>query len=208
MVFHVVKIFSLPLTPLRKLSYWLTREGDTMQKMAVKNSRRKERRVIRQAVILTFFTAFLLAVAVSFGISKLTGHYMRDLQASIRIWEYERLQTTDDGEPVSRSAYALEKLRENFESLPVVQTGLDYLEKLINNPEFREQLTRSIFRSSGGIINFTGGVLGRFVSLLCDLLLTIFFALLFLMKFAEYSQSGKGRRSSSEYIVRNFFNGI
>ncbi|MBE6376233.1 MAG: AI-2E family transporter [Lentisphaerae bacterium] len=208
MIYYLVKCAGLPLVPLKKLSGILARKADEAPVFPAGKVRHKERRIIRQSVVLTFCTALVMVVLISFGISKLTGHYMRDLQTSIRIWEHERLRTTDDGEPVSRSEYAFEKIRDNFESLPVIQSGLDYLQKLINNPEFRDQLTRSIFRRSGGIINFTGGVLGRFISLLCDLLLTVFFALLFLMKFAEYSSSGKGKLTGSEYIVRNFFNGI
>ena len=208
MIYYLVKCAGLPLVPLKKLSGMLARKADEAPVFPAGKVRHKERRIIRQSVVLTFCTALVMVVLISFGISKLTGHYMRDLQTSIRIWEHERLRTTDDGEPVSRSEYAFEKIRDNFESLPVIQSGLDYLQKLINNPEFRDQLTRSIFRRSGGIINFTGGVLGRFISLLCDLLLTVFFALLFLMKFAEYSSSGRGKFTGSEYIVRNFFNGI
>jgi predicted PurR-regulated permease PerM len=85
---------------------------------------------------------------------------------------------------------------------------LDYIGKIINDPATREQLFKSMMRNSGGIINLTGGVLGGIVSFLADLLLTVFFALLFLSKFAEFSGSGNKKRSGSEYIVRSFFNGI
>jgi predicted PurR-regulated permease PerM len=61
---------------------------------------------------------------------------------------------------------------------------------------------------SGNLLDITGGMLGFAVSFFCDALLTIFFTLLFLLKFAEYSALGDGKKSGSEYIVRNIFNGI
>ena len=211
--FLLTLLFSVIFSPLRKLSSILTRKNSGETLPPADETVRQKREIVRQSVILTVLTALALALAAAFGVSKLTGHYMSNLQQSIRLWETARAHTADKEtkKPVSRYSYALEKLRENFESLPIVQTGLDYLAKLMKNPEVRDQLTRSALRSSGGILNLTGGVIGWFAALVCDILLAIFFALLFLIKFAEVSSSSAEKRpgaSGSEYIVRNFFNGI
>lgn len=207
-IFWGLKIFSLPILPLKKLAEILSRKGEELSPQATEKQQRQK--VIRQAVTLSCVTVLLIAGAAGFGISKLTGHYMKNLQKSIRVWEQRQINSlkNEPEAPVSKYSIALSQLKENLDSVPLLQHGLEYLEKMIHNPEFRDQITRRILRTSGGIVNFTGTVIGGIISLLCDLLLTVFFALLFLFKFAEFTNSGKGNHSGSEYIVRMFFNGI
>ena len=164
-----------------------------------------QQHIIRQSITLCCITVLVIIVAVFFGVSKLTGHYMKNVQHSIRSWEHEQIKELKNG----TSADALfAKVQENFKSIPMAQRGLDYLKKVINSPQIREQIIRNMISRNGGIVNFTGTVIGGVVSFFCDLLLTIFFSLLFLFKFAEYSNSGTEKRPGSEYIVRMFFSGI
>jgi predicted PurR-regulated permease PerM len=204
-----VKIVSFFAFPLKKLSNLLLKKADEPFKKISAAQNSNDKKIIRQAVAMTTITALIIACAAMFGISKLTGHYMKNVQNSIYLWE-KNSAANNNGTVSSTDKYnyALEQLKENFESIPLVQYGLDYIGKIINDPATREQLFKSMMRNSGGIINLTGGVLGGIVSFLADLLLTVFFALLFLSKFAEFSGSGNKKRSGSEYIVRSFFNGI
>ncbi|MBR7131684.1 MAG: AI-2E family transporter [Lentisphaeria bacterium] len=203
--FLLTASFSYAFYPLKRLSILLSRKGDTSGRSITRHRKQKEQSIIRQSVILTALIAALIIVLAGFGISKLTGHYMKNLQRSIRVWETTR---QDQGSASGKYNYAMEKLRENFESIPLVKTGLDRLEKIINDPGKRDQIISNIIRSNGGIVNITGGVVGGIAAFLADILLTIFFSLLFLLKFAEYSRAKSGHASGSEYIVRNFFNGI
>ncbi len=205
--FLLTKVVSAITFPLKKLSLQLTRKSEDQPEKKATDAKKQSMKTVRQAVILTSITALIIAGAALFGISKLTGHYMHDLQLSIRHWEAERLMS-NDGDGQSRTGYVLEKLRNNFESIPIIQRAIDQLGKALKNPEFRQQLIDKASENGHSIFGVTSSVLSGLVSFLCNLLLTVFFALLFLFKFAEFSTRKDGEISGSEYIVRNFFNGI
>lgn len=64
-----------------------------------------------------------------------------------------------------------------------------------------------LLKRTGGIFSFTAGVLGMIGAILADLLLTVFFFLLFLTKLAEFCEKGSSADKQSEYLVRTVFNG-
>lgn len=207
LAFLLIKLFSGLTFPLKKLSQLLTRKSDDQPQNEASEAKKQEMQTVRQAVILTSITALIIAGAAIFGLSKLTGHYMNDLQLSIKQWEAERLMS-NNGDGQTRTGYVLNKLRDNFESIPFIQYGLDRLGQVLKNQEFRQQMVNKIYENGQSIFGVTSDVLSSLVSFLCDVLLTIFFALLFLFKFAEFRAQKDGTLSGSEYIVRNFFNGI
>ena len=208
--FWCFKIVTLPVVPLKKLASAISRkiDSDTPDNAVLKQQQQKS--IIRQAVTLCCITVLLICAGASFGISKLTGHYMKNLQNSIREWENTQISSLRNSpdEKVSKYNFALEKIKENVESIPFLNKMVEHLQKMVNNREFREKVTENIITRSGGIINFTGTFIGGIISILCDLLLTLFFALLFLFKFAEFNNSNTEKHSGSEYIVRMFFSGI
>ena len=206
-IFNIFRLFSVPFIPLKKLSEAVTRQGDNTLQLRQNPKVSQEKKNIRLAVIFTIITAVVIAAAAIFGISKLTGHYMQNLQRSIRTWEHQRLLGNQDGDTDSRFSYALETLKKNFEAIPPVQYALEKLKHIMNNPEVRESMTQTLIRRSGGLFTIARETFGWFVALMCDLLLTLFFALLFLQKFAEF-KARSSQHSGSEYIVRSFFNGI
>ena len=205
--FLITRFGSALAFPLKKLSLILTRKNDDQPENDMRNARSKEMHTVKQAMLLTVISALLITGAAIFGISKLTGHYMHDLQSSIKQWEQERLMS-NNGDGQSRTGYVLDKLRSNFESLPIIQHAIDRLGRVLKNPEFRQQMIDKMYENGHGIFGVTSSVLSGMVSFLCDILLTVFFAMLFLFKFAEFSAQKDGKVSGSEYIVRNFFNGI
>ena len=115
---------------------------------------------------------------------------------------------SNNGGGVSRSDYVLEKLRQSFEGIPLAQTGLNYLEQMLKDPAFREKITAGIINSRGDIGETVTRIFSTAAAVVCDILLTIFFALLFLLKFAEFHAKNKEKKSGSEYVVRNIFNGV
>ncbi len=209
-IFWCFKMVTLPIVPLKKLASTITRKIDTEPRDNSADKLQLQKSIIRQSVTLCCITVILLCAGVSFGISKLTGHYMKNLQSSIREWENTQISTLRNSpdEKVAKYNFALEKIKENVESIPFLNKMMEHLQKMINNPEFREKVTENIISRSGGIVNFTGTFIGGIISVLCDLLLTLFFALLFLFKFAEFNSSNTEKHSGSEYIVRMFFSGI
>ncbi|MBQ4328633.1 MAG: AI-2E family transporter [Lentisphaeria bacterium] len=211
LVFWLITIFTLPVKPLKKLAEAITRRETPASAVTPAEAEKKSRqKIIRQSVSLCCIMVLLFAGILTFGISKLTGHYMKNLQNSIRNWENEQISSLkgENTPQVSKYNIILEKIRSELESVPLVNKGFEHLEKMISNPEFRDNAIKNVISKSGGIVNFAGTVIGGIVSILCDLLLTLFFALLFLLKFAEFRNSKNGRHSGSEYIVRMFFNGI
>ncbi len=101
----------------------------------------------------------------------------------------------------------LERLRERFESLPLIRWGLDQIGRVLNDENARQELAGILLRRTGGLFSFTAGVIGTIGALIGDLLLTVFFYLLFLSKLAEFCSSGDSAGKQSEYLVRTVFNG-
>ena len=207
-VYILTRLFTAPLAPLQKLSLAITRRGNSP---AGSQTALPEKRLLRQAVTLTAVSALAVAVAAGVGISNLTGKYMKNVQKNVQLWENNRNyqhSTAAENSFTARSNYYLEKLRERFENLPLVKRGLDFLGSVINDPEIRSGFFATLLEHSGGIFHFTTGMVGTIISLLCNALLTIFFALLFLLKMAEFCQNSGSDKQKSEYLVKSFFNGI
>ncbi len=197
------------LAPLRKLSDAITRRD--ISQSAAPDGQLQEKRLIRQAITLTVVTALIIAFFAGLGVSKLTGRYMKTVQKNVQLWESSRTAehySKNEKSLVARTNYYLDRLRERFEKLPPVRRGLDFLGNVINNPEVRAGFFTTLLEHSGGIFYFTTGMVGMIISLLCNALLTIFFALLFLLKMAEFCRDDGSDKRKSEYLVRTFFNGI
>ena len=202
--------FGFVLAPLRKLSRAITRR-DTHAVIPTDAEMEHDRRIIRQAVTLTTAIALLVAGAAGWGVTKLTGRYMKNVQKRVQVWETNRNREQhmlDRHSAIARTNYYLEKLRKHFEELPPVRAGLDFLGQVINDPEARTKFLETVLKHSGGIFYFTTGMVGMVISLLCNILLTVFFALLFLIKLAEFCRDDGSDKRKSEYLVRSFFNGI
>ena len=208
--FWCLKLVTLPVVPLKKLASAISRKIDSDTPDNTASRQQLQKSIIRQAVSLCCITVLLVCTGTAFGISKLTGHYMKDLQNSIREWESSQISSLRNSpeEKVSKYNFALEKIRKNVESIPVLDKIFEHLQKVLNNRDFQKKVAENIIAKSGGIINFTGTFIGGIVSVVCDILLTLFFALLFLFKFAEFNNSNTEKHSGSEYIVRMFFSGI
>lgn len=108
---------------------------------------------------------------------------------------------------LSQGRIYLEQLRVRFENLPLVRFGLDQISKLLNDESAQRELAGMLLKRTGGIFSFTAGVIGMIGAILADLLLTVFFFLLFLTKLAEFCEKGSSADKQSEYLIRTVFNG-
>jgi len=117
--------------------------------------------------------------------------------------------TSEATKLIGQGQVYLERLRERFETLPLVKWGLDQIDRILNDESAQRELAGFLLQRTGGLFSFTAGVLGTVGVILIDLLLTVFFFLLFLMKLAEFCGPGDGpnRKRQSEYLVRTVFNG-
>lgn len=99
----------------------------------------------------------------------------------------------------------LENNRKRFESQPIIRSILSELSDALQRPDTKSKILSAIVRKTGGIVNFTTNLIGAFASFLLDVLLTIFFFLLFLTKLAQFAQVRRNRKQN--YIVRTLFSG-
>ncbi|UKI33234.1 MAG: AI-2E family transporter [Lentisphaeria bacterium] len=108
---------------------------------------------------------------------------------------------------LDQASVYLNHLRERFEKLPLVKFGLDQVSRIMQDESAQRELAGILLRRTGGLVSFTASVLGMIVAILVDLLMTVFFFLLFLSKLAEFCGDGGSDRRQSEYLVRTVFNG-
>ena len=99
----------------------------------------------------------------------------------------------------------LEKNRQRFEAQPIIKDILKEVENFLQRPDTKQQILSIILKKTGGLVNFTTGLLSALAVFLLDLLLTIFFFLLFLTKMAQFAGSSRGKKQN--YIVRTLFSG-
>lgn len=108
---------------------------------------------------------------------------------------------------LDQAAVYLNHLRERFEKIPLVRFGLDQISRVMQDESAQRELAAILLRRTGGLVSFTASVLGMIAAILADLLMTVFFFLLFLSKLAEFCGDGGSGRRQSEYLVRTVFNG-
>ena len=121
----------------------------------------------------------------------------------------EGIWTNGAGKLIEQGLVYLERLRERFQSLPLVKWGLDQVSRVLHDESARRELAGYLLQRTGGLFSFTASLIGTIVVVITDLLLTVFFFLLFLMKLAEFCGPGDdpARKRQSEYLVRTVFNG-
>ncbi|MBQ9774643.1 MAG: AI-2E family transporter [Lentisphaeria bacterium] len=217
----VEKLFQ-PLTALaRKIR---NAAGTSVEVSEKELELRKQRKTITRAITLTCILLLLIFSLLGVGLSGLTRHYVRNWSQKVQTWsqtapdqtETTPVQTAEPGKNpkleqfsqkvITQSRSWLEQVRIRFENLPVVRYAIDQLSNVLKNPDAQRQLVTMILRKTGGFFSFTANVIGTIAALFADLLLTIFFFLLFLAKLAEFCPRENESRQS-EYLVRTVFNG-
>lgn len=217
----VEKLFQ-PLTALaRKIR---NAAGTSVEVSEKELELRKQRKTITRAITLTCILLLLIFSLLGVGLSGLTRHYVRNWSQKVQTWsqtapvqtETTPAQTAEPGKNpkleqfsqkvITQSRSWLEQVRIRFENLPVVRYAIDQLSNVLKNPDAQRQLVTMILRKTGGFFSFTANVIGTIAALFADLLLTIFFFLLFLAKLAEFCPRENESRQS-EYLVRTVFNG-
>ena len=231
--FHCFRFFDFLGAPLRRLSERIRRRDPEAEHSAEENERREDRRIISRAVTETVLAVLVLLVILGIFLSSLTGRYVAGLGAKIRSLQQSEnvTETTPAGPKAPATAPAtapaaapqefsgwidelfdhtqqfLEKQRDRFERLPLVKALLERVGEILENPQTQQDFAAFLLRRSGGLFSFTASVLGVIGSLVCDLLLTVFFSLLFLLKLAEFCRDDASSGRRSEYLIRSVFNG-
>ena len=229
-IYNIIHLFEIIGSPLAKLSTKLTRKSDSGT-LHAKN--KENRKIIEKAVGFTAFAAFIIIVAATLCLTAMTGKYVTKISSSVKNWKNGKEQTlalplkqdninkptVSSSQEFDKSSAAtaentidaissqLDVLRKKFEKLPLVSAAINYVDKVLKTPESRNELIKYIAQKTGGVVSFATGVAGTIAAFLCDLLLTAFFTLLFLLKFAEIQTDKRNRGSAGGYIVKGIFNG-
>ncbi len=219
--YYLFLILGFPYIPLCRLSQRIMRRDTSDGAGKRDEKRRRERKIIAQAVAQTALLATILCCGLFMLLSELTEHYVGDfgtlgttaaavvapaVNGDGHAVEQPNVEDTFYN-VVTRIEERLDKLRMRFERLPVIRFALDQVVLILRDEEARRELLGTLLKTSGGIFHFTVGVLGVIGTIACDILLTVFFALLFLLKLAEFCRDDESRGRKSEYLVRTVFNG-
>ena len=181
----------------RTIASALGRRGDPPTPEQLR--KKEEQQIISRAVSQTVFTALIAACLFVGAVSMVTTHYLRGVSLRIKA-AAEELNAAKGKEGGSSPATAfLRKTREQLLAIPAMKYLIDKMERTLKDEKARNELLTMLVRRSGGVFSFFFSVMGFFGTLLFDLLLTVFFGLLFLMKLAEFRHSGQG--SQADYAA-------
>ncbi len=214
-----IRLLKLTVAPLEMLAERIRR---SCRKNAVPPSgqdeiaKKQRRQIISQSVFLTCLVIMLFIAGIIAAVSMLAGGYMSSLKAKVADVQQEVVADAGNGNLVEKSSLRLldhsknylETLRSKVENLPLIRMGVEYAARVLNDESARRQFIAMVIRRTGGFFSFTAGFVGVLVSLLSDLLLTVFFFLLFIAKFAEFCHENRNcSGQQSELLVRTVFNG-
>ncbi len=101
----------------------------------------------------------------------------------------------------------LELHRPDVEKNPVISYAVDKLSVMLKDPESQKRLAAYVLSRTGGVFSLAAGLVSAVASFAVNLLLTVFFFLLFLNKIAVFCYDNKSASRPNEYIVRLVFSG-
>lgn len=101
----------------------------------------------------------------------------------------------------------LNNIKYEFQNIPLVAWGVDEIAKILNDPKALQQFFTALLQKSGGILQFTFGMISTMSAILLDILMTIFFFSLFLKTIASNTDEKGVGLSLGNYLVRTVFNG-
>ena len=211
--YWLFKALSMPAIPLQRLSQRIMRHSTESDPHDLEQ--RREKQIIARAVAQTALVVLVVIGGLLMLGSRVTVKYVNGFRTSAAIAAAASAEgvTPSAGEEdkfdlvISKIEERLTNFRAKVENAPIIRFLLDQTVKILRDENFRRELVTALLKRSGGVFSLTADVLGVIGTLVSDLLLTIFFALLFLMKLAEFCRDDDSRGRKSEYLVRTVFNG-
>ena len=158
---------------------------------------KEEQKIIARAVGQTALAVLAAAAIFTGGIYMLSAYYLKGAAEKLRPLAAE--ETVNDAAartapsgvklPGGCSAPQRQKIREKLMAFPAARYLIEQAENTLRDEKTRNELTAMLWRRSGGVFSYLFNVMGFVSTLICDLLLALFFGMLFLMKMAEYKNS-------------------
>jgi predicted PurR-regulated permease PerM len=200
------EIFILPLNALSRA----VRRKDAVHENRRTAQKSEDEKIVKQAVSLTVFVAGFFAMVCLIFLLSVTGRYVGELKNSVKNIRTSVAVKSQAGGTASYTARAedyADEMMERLKEFPLVNRGIDFVRKSLSDEKTRKEIAGMVLRSTGGVVNFTAGVLGAVVAIVSDVILSLFFGLLFLFKLAEFCRTDSSSGRQSEYLVRTVFNG-
>ncbi len=225
-LYRIFRLVSRVTEPLNALSRALRRSRKPRPTKRERTLRDRRTRIAR-AVSLTCGTLLLFLLAILVLLGNLSAGYVAKIRhaeekaaavvrnmnadaAAVAVPDGEENAALNDNAMERFFApvlHYLDNLRDRFDRMPLVQSTLAELSRALNDEASQRELVKLVLKRTGGFFSFTASVFGALCNLLLDLLLTVFFFLLFLTKLAEFCSGNAGAGKQSEYLVRTVFNG-
>ncbi len=183
----------------RKLASALSRRDRDSHPTPEQLHRKEEQKIIARAAGQTFIVLLTAVLIFSGGIYALSSYYLKGIgvqkssspaAVSSGTESAEGKKAVPEKALLSRSNFR--KLRCKLEEIPFLKYLIEKAEVSLKDEQTRQELASMVWRRSGGVFSFLFNVMGFIGALVCDLLLTLFFGLLFLIKMAEFKNSGLG----------------
>ena len=204
-----VKGCEILVLPLYTLSHAVRRKSPSGESLRVQQ-KNEDRKIVKQAVSLTVCLAGFFVMTVLIFLFSVTGKYVGELKDSVKnIRSSVAVKARAGGAEsyVERAEDYADEMMERLKGFPLVSRGIDFVRKSLSDEKTRKEVSALVLRSTGGVVNFTAGILGAVVSIVSDVILSLFFGLLFLFKLAEFCRTDSSSGRQSEYLVRTVFNG-
>lgn len=115
--------------------------------------------------------------------------------------------TTSEEEFSGKLNNYLNNIKHEFQNIPLVAWGVDEIANILNDPKALQQFFTALLQKSGGLLQFTFGMISTISAILLDILMTIFFFSLFLRTIAGNTDEKGVGLSLGNYLVRTVFNG-
>ena len=214
--FHLGNITSWLCWLPRKLASALKRRDSDSAPTPEQLAQKEEQKIISRAVGQTAFAALVAIGIFTGGVYMLSSYYLRGIGEKFRPavqkvrkapdgvkekslqTDKEKLQQTDKA---PQAPSQLMKLREKLIAFPAAKYLIEKAESSLRDEKTRNELASMLWRRSGGVFSFLFNVMGFIGTLVCDMLLALFFGMLFLMKMAEFKSSSSDSEGGN-YAVR------
>ncbi len=173
----------------------------------------EQRAVTAQAVSLTVATLLAMVLAAGLLVGVLGSSYIADVRESITGWARQEQGAEIDANDSTferithRFRAFLEEKRTSLEKVPLVRTAVDSVSAALTDPATQKDLLNQALRRTGGIFSLGARTIGFICQLLLNVLLTVFFFLLFLTKLADFCRGNATTERQSAYLVRTVFSG-